>query len=168
MPRKTASDEQDSAIHFLCLILRERKRLLEADEYTHAHHRHVRELCSKLLWKHSESRGKYDGCRYWSTGALKSRERHKEVVQSRQKYGDDALRHEHVFPRKELILKLFDLPDPQPSQVQSLVERLNLGCVVTVSEDRKLPRKGTEPDPWDRYRVVGVSWVDRTQLADSA
>ena len=111
-----------------------------------------------MLWKPSEAYGKYDGCPYWSEGALASRGKYGRPVKDKRKFGADALRHEHVFPRKELVQKLFSLADPTSTLVGELVESLNIGVVVTVAEDERLPKQGTEPDPWERYRQGGVRW----------
>ena len=61
-----------------------------------------------LLWKISENldktNGKYEGCLYWTKGAIKSYRKYKRV--ENKKIYKDALEHEHIFPRKHLIKKI--------------------------------------------------------------
>lgn len=112
MATKRPEDVRQSAAELLALLVRDRRHRIDDGTISATHQRHFRELCSLLLWKHSEAFGKYRGCRYWSLGALASRKTHGGVVTNRARRGGEALRHEHLFPRKQLIDKLFSLDDP--------------------------------------------------------
>jgi hypothetical protein len=78
----------------------------------------------------------------------------------RRLHGAAAVRHEHLFPRAQLIRKLLGLEDPSPMKVAEILERLNIGVVVTVEEHGRLPPDGDECDPWERYRRAGIAWTD--------
>jgi hypothetical protein len=52
--------------------------------------------------------------------------------------------------------------------VRKLLDQFNLGCVVTVEEDGRLPKHGTEPDPWERYRKGNVTWTEIDPREDVA
>ncbi len=63
------------------------------------------------------------------------------------------LRHEHVVPKNEMIKWLLN----EPENVDCIFDK-NLCCVITLDEDRRLPRD-THPnprDPWLRYRDRGI------------
>lgn len=142
-------------------LLRERRRRVAAGTLTPANDRHLRELCSLLLWKYSEAAGKYRGCRYWTVGALASKRKHGRVVTSKLRFGLDALRHEHLFPRQQQIAALFEIEDPSLERVRARLEQLNIGVVVTESEHNKLAKQGDEANPWDRYTRAGIEWEDQ-------
>src|SRR5712692_7817168 len=76
MPKKQPDDEKQSAAEVLSLLLRERLHRMTDGTYNHANTRHLRELCSILLLKHSEASGKHQGCRFWSQGATGSFQKH--------------------------------------------------------------------------------------------
>jgi len=46
-------------------------------------------------------------------------------------------------------------------EIRGLLDRLNIGVVVTVDEDERLERDGIDHDPWERYRRAGIKWIDR-------
>jgi hypothetical protein len=91
---------------------------------------------------------------------LESKAKHGRVVTSKLLYGQDALRHEHLFPRQQLIAALFEIEDPIEEQVRPRLARLNIGVVVTESEHRRLASQGQEIDPWNRYREAEIEWID--------
>jgi hypothetical protein len=150
---------RQSAAELLTWLLVHRRERIASGTLSDPMQRHFIELCSTLLWKHSEAHGKYNGCRYWSLAARESVGRH-GVQTSRIKFGNDALRHEHVFPRKQLIGDLFKIEHPTPPDVRAILDRLNIGVVVTVEEDMRLAAKGCLPDPWQRYRDANVQLAD--------
>jgi hypothetical protein len=158
MARKDPTDEWESASELIVLLLQERLRRLEEGCYSNANDRHLRRLCSALLWQHSEAFGKYRGCQYWSHGAIDSFKRHDGVVTSKLLYGNDALIHEHLFPRGQLIEKLFALSEPTGFAVSELLTKLNTGVVITAGEDKTLSKEGTESDPWERYRNANIQY----------
>ena len=127
--------------------------------------RQIRGLLSDLLWWFSEADGKYAGCRYWSVGAIESRRAHGRIETSRRKVGGQALRHEHLFPRAQLIDLLLALDPPDVDTVGAELHRLNIGVVVTVTEHDRLPDDGEPNDPWARYRQGSVEWVDTSEPA---
>ncbi|MGI9105539.1 MAG: hypothetical protein ACR2G4_04740 [Pyrinomonadaceae bacterium] len=155
---------RQSAIELITLLLQERQRRHNSESYE-ANYREVKDshiydlISGVLLWRYSEAEGhKYKDCRYWSEGALRSRERHGKVVTSRKQVGGDALRHEHIFPRNEQTAKLFSIVEPTVSAVRDVLERLNIAVIVTHEEHELLSRKGDEIDPWERYRKAGIRW----------
>lgn len=160
MPKRIEVDERESAAAWLAVLLRERQKRKLDRTLTTAHNRQARELCSMLIWKFSEASGKYNGCRYWSKGALASKAKHGKAVTSANRVGDDALRHEHLFPRRQLIDKLFMLRAPTEERVTKLLNRLNVGVVVTLREHKTLAADGDLKDPWKRYREAGLKWED--------
>jgi hypothetical protein len=71
--------------------------------------------------------------------------------------GPDGLLHEHVVPQKvSLNLLINDGVDPQ------IVLARNIGAVITVREDRRLPSKSNHLDPnvpWLRYAGTGIRFI---------
>lgn len=161
MARRDADTERQSASELLIPLLRDRRRRLAANTLTAANDRDLRELCSLLLWKYSEAAGKYLGCRYWSVGTLASKQKYGRLVTSKVRYGEDALRHEHLFPRQQQIAALFEIEDPVVEEVRARLDQLNIGVVVTEAEHRRLAKQGEEADPWNRYRKAGLAWEDQ-------
>jgi len=155
--RRIPDEERDSVVDWAQVLLAERIRHKDP---TAAFNRRLRQLLSELLWKFSEANGKYGGCRYWSVSAIESRKKHGAIVTSYPKVGGDALRHEHLFPRAQLIERLFSLTDPTTESIRAELTRLNIGVVVTEREHRLLSDEGALNDPWKRYRIAGVEWVD--------
>jgi hypothetical protein len=49
-------------------------------------------------------------------------------------------------------------PRPSLAKVNAWLEELNIGVVVTVAEDERLPKEGVDMDPWERYRAAGIRW----------
>jgi len=168
MPRspRDPEEERHSAAELIALLLGDRRRRIAEGRLSGANGRHIKNaITHSLLWRFSEADGdKYDGCRYWTEGALQSRERHGKAVTDERLVGSDALRHEHLFPRKQLIERLFaldvpDVPDETAvADVRALLDRYNIAVIVTLEEDRRLPREGDPDDPWERYRGVGIAW----------
>lgn len=125
------------------------------------HEKCLKDLITTLLWKHTEASGKYDGCPYWSTKALASRGKHGKVVTSKREDRYGALRHEHLFPRNQMIEELFSIAAPNMKDVEEKLKH-NIGVVVTVEEDEKLEKEGMFSDPWKRYRDAGIEWKEMT------
>ena len=97
--------------------------------------------------------------RHWSKMALLSLKEHVKVVTSTKKDPEDALRHEHLFPRKQTIEKLFTLNPPTIEKIQEILS-VNIGVVVTVKEEKQLVKEGVFEDPWKRYRDAGIEWEE--------
>ena len=133
-------EKRASAVHLATVLLRDGGGLPV----------HVRELLSILVWKWTEADGKYRGCRFWTPQALAA--------------DRSTWAHEHVVPRKLVVRALLDLPDPSPSAVRDLLERVGLACIVTRDEHDALPDLPWETlhdDPWARYREAGIEVVER-------
>lgn len=147
------ADERNSAAYLCARLLQIRSELLGKGLYTPSHDAHLRELVGITLWKDSEADGKIQGCRFWSRGALAS-----------QKLGNTKdLQHEHVFPKRQMIDLLFELKNPDLDTVQGLIQAHNVAAVVTKEEHRQLGRvPGSRGDVWQRYRLAGIQWVDRS------
>ena len=161
--------ERQAAAELITLLLQERQRRQKDKCLSTAHNQQISRIISHVhLWKHSEAEGdKYKGCRYWSEGALQSQHRHGKVDTDHRRVGGDALRHEHLFPRKQLIAKLFSISEPNATEVRTLLGRLNIAVIVTMDEDKILPREGDETDPWDRYRKTGIRWQNICEPTDA-
>jgi len=99
-----------------------------------------------LLWKWTESAGnpgKYD-LRYYSRAA----------VEHRRAKGRSGLRHEHVFPRKQLADEIL----AEPHNAASLLRSKGVACVVTTHEADAL--NASKEQGWQRYKDAGVDVVD--------
>lgn len=109
--------------------------------------KHKKELLSSMIWKITESKGKY------STEYIS-----KEVFEIRASgsKSNAGLNHEHVFTRKELILKLLG----NPKKVKSILKNA-IGCTVTINEHRKLSAV-KNLDGWERYKKAGVEVYSTT------
>jgi len=69
----------------------------------------TRELLGRSIWKYSEAYGKFKGCPFWSVKAYNLFFKQKTTsVGILGKY----LRHEHTFPQRLLIEKMWSLKDP--------------------------------------------------------
>lgn len=147
------ADERHSAAYLCTRLLQIRSELISKALYTPSHDAHLRELVGITLWKDSEADGKIHGCRFWSHGALASQ----EIGNTKD------LQHEHVFPKRQLIDILFELKNPGLDRVQGLIQELNIAAVVTKEEHRRLGTvPGSRGDVWQRYRLAGIQWVDRS------
>lgn len=149
MPRRVPDKERQSAAELFVPLLLERRRRVTGGTLTLTNDRHLRELCSVLLWRYSEAAGKYRGCRFWTADALASMRKHGRLVTSKLRYGDEALSHEHLYPRQQQIAALFERDDPSPERVRARLDQLNIGVVVTEAEHRRLPKEG---NGWARLR----------------
>lgn len=158
--------ERQTATDLITVLLQERLRRQSSGTFHPSVERQIRRVISHvLLWNHSQANGdKYNGCHYWSEGALQSRLRHGKVNTNHRQVEGDALRHEHLFPRKQLITKLFSLSDPTPSEVLTILDCLNIAVIITKSEDALLPNEGDETAPWERYRKAGIKWKDTAEI----
>ena len=102
---------------------------------------HIRELLDAMLWKITEADGKYK-TRHQSLGAFQC--------------GDKKLlRHEHVYPKEQMIKALLKAT---PEQVDGILETA-VGCTVTLDEHFRL-HKFDEEDGWERYRKAGIAVTD--------
>lgn len=151
-------EEEQSSADLILQLLMYRKCLIADKIINNSYEKQLRELITTLLWKHTESYGKYIGCKYWSEGALESLKKHNgKVVTSKSVDPTHALRHEHIFPRKQTIELLLALGSPALDSVNKYLEH-NIGVVVTVDEDSRLSKIGNPNDPWQRYRDANIKW----------
>lgn len=153
-------EEEQSSADLILQLLVYRKSLIEKQFINNSYEKQFKELITTLLWKHTEAYGKYVGCKYWSYGALESLKNHgNKVVTSKTIDPTHALRHEHLFPRKQTIELLLALDTPVLESVNDYLE-LNIGVVVTVEEDSRLSKTGNQDDPWQRYRDANIMWQE--------
>jgi hypothetical protein len=98
---------------------------------------HKRELLGICIWKITEADGKTK-VRYWSKGAI----------------GGDrqALQHEHVHERKELIHRLLS------GEPVDVVIKDAVACMVTKEEHRRLGQ--SDESGWFRYNEAGIQVYD--------
>jgi hypothetical protein len=113
----------------------------------------VRATLDELVWKRSELTGKFCGCPFWSLKARSLFDRRSaEYMKGHTPTLDDAWQladrlskqtatidqrftHEHVFPRAHLIKLLQELIFPISTiLVETMMERLAVGCVILQSE----------------------------------
>ena len=84
---------------------------------------------------------------------LRSRKAHEEVLRGGNL--GKRLRHEHVFPRKELVEHLLK----RGADVSKLLDTRAIACVVTVEEAKKLNKKNGEG--WLRYDDIPVVLIEK-------
>ena len=104
---------------------------------------------SNCLWQitQAEGKNKYD-LRYKTKAALKA------IEEGRRK----ELRHEHVYPRKQMVQKLIGSPENVDEIVKDAV-----GCVVTEEEHAKLSqidRDFPDLEGCQRYQEAGIAVFD--------
>jgi hypothetical protein len=117
---------------------------------------HKRSVLNSCLWFITEIGGKYTGPRYWSEGVKMLVDHHgsiENVIRDRV-----PIRHEHVYPRKELIDKMMK----DPACVEKVLREQAIACIVTHDEHRRLrnTRQGFE-----RYRAANIRVWDRVNAA---
>ena len=123
----------------------------------------VSEVLDKLLWKYSEAYGrkrdKYKRNPLWSKDAIASCEKHGLNTQ-KAKIHEDALRYEHVVPKKTLIEELLSRKHAERTRIEG-VFRLSIGAVVTHGEhtqlDTKAPFKDFQDKPLLRYKQAKIT-----------
>ncbi len=132
-----------------------------------------RQTLNTLIWKWTESYGKYAGCQYWSHAALRKFEQKQrtlrrgkpnitpksicDILQQKKKLGDQRIQHEHVFPRAELIRDHF-MGLQGGDDLAQILPRLCVGCVVTHQENANLRNVlGNFENPWMRYQDCGIT-----------
>lgn len=110
-------------------------------------------VVSEITWVWSEFDGKHQGCKYWSSTALRSRLPNKHLV------------HEHIVPKKVIVNSLMNEVGRTPERIYDFLERFCIGVVVTKDEDTalnsaglrsKMPEDWDGEDPWARYKAVGI------------
>ena len=129
-----------------------------------------RDLAQELIWKATEATGKYTGCQFWSVRAkalfdqnagwpisLKTARALEKTLSLKTREKSVRLTHEHVYPIKDLKLKLCKT-DPTLERITPLFETHCLACVVLEEEhDREA---GIHENPWTRYKNAGIQIAD--------
>jgi hypothetical protein len=113
------------------------------------------ELLDRLIWMWTEVDGKYDGCRYWSSGA--------RAVRKALRGWKRQVCHDHVIPRSMLIPMLRQTT-PETSSIARLLESSAIGCVILREEHDGLKKAGlgssvpadAAGDVWARYKAVSI------------
>lgn len=151
-------EEEQSSADLILQLLIYRQTLIRKQQSNISYEKQFKELITTLLWKHTEAHGKYIGCKYWSEGALESLKKHGgKVITSKTIDSTHALRHEHLFPRKQSIELLLAIEEPTLEAVNKLLAN-NIGVVVTVKEDARLSKVGNQYAPWQRYTDADIKW----------
>jgi hypothetical protein len=152
---------------------------IEEPPQLHTAHKQIRiderrEPIGQVSWKWSELSGKYVGCPFWSTEALRvvigldarwpGRPLKRVCERVSKGYFLESIQHEHVFPRDEWIARLQALVKsaavPLEPELEALLDRYCIGCVVTRTQhDEAAGRLGTPDNPWLRYRETSICLV---------
>lgn len=119
----------------------------------------------------TESGGKHEGCRYW-TSLARSEYLRRMVKPKRQRTKE--LCHEHVVPLKVIKQMLLALEPPTHDAVRHIFQNFVIAAIVHATEDAQLRRqfKSSIPpafsdpassgyhNPWLRYEVCGIGRLD--------
>jgi len=157
-PGSDPNDWINSTIDIAVNILSHRLKTLKfyKDEGKKVNDLITRELLGRSIWKYSEAYGKFKGCPFWSVKAynlfLKQKSSSVGIL---GKY----LRHEHTFPQRLLIEKMWSLKDPTKENIRELYDKFAVAAVVTKEENDKLNSKDVglrvstidENNIWLRY-----------------
>jgi hypothetical protein len=141
-------------------------------------------LAHELVWKWTESTGKYVGCPFWTEKARTLFDSHVKnhgpislkmaIIAANNISGtkddrsariadDRKITHEHVFPIKNILMVLDSMKNPSVADIRKLLERLCVSCVVLESEHRLLQLPNSE-NPWYRYR--GIALIENPHWPD--
>jgi hypothetical protein len=133
-----------------------------------------REPLGQVSWKWSELTGKYAGCQFWTSEALRvasgfvsqmnGGSLKKSLEEASRLRHDESIQHEHVFPREAWIARMTPLvgrgEPPSESELEALLDRLCIGCVVTRAEHSEVDRRmGIFENPWLRYGSSSIRLV---------
>ena len=106
-------------------------------------------LLNIMIWVLTEAGGKYK-TRYISDGVKQMDDKGKRVIK--------ALRHEHVYTRKSLILRLIDSPKNMDTILKDAI-----ACLVTTEEDallHKVDHSEKGLNGWLRYSKANIKVWD--------
>ena len=131
------NDWIDSTVDIAVNILSHRLKTLDThkEESKKVNDLITRELLGRSIWKYSEAFGKFKGCPFWSVKAYKLFFTQKSSSSS---ILGKFLRHEHTFPQRLLIEKLWSLKSPTKDSVRKLYDKYAVATVVTKEENDKL------------------------------
>ena len=152
------NDWIEATVDIAVNILNHRLKTLSlfSDEGRKVNNLITRELLGRSIWKYSEAYGKFKGCPFWSVKAYNLFFKQKSSsVGVLGKY----LRHEHTFPQRLLIEKMWSLKDPTKKNIRELYDKFAVAAVVTKDENDELNSKGVglrvltidENNIWLRY-----------------
>ena len=148
----------NSTIDIAVNILSHRLKTMNdyAEESMRVNNLITREILGRCIWKYSEAFGKFKGCPFWSIEAYN--------FYINQKSKSTALiaknlRHEHTFPQKLLVKKMWNLKTPSKKIIRELYDEYAIATVVTKEENLKLNSKAVglgsntidESNIWLRY-----------------
>ena len=144
------------------LLLLDRIERKEKNEWSKEDEINIYKLLQEhLLWKISENldktNGKYEGCLYWTKGAIESFRKYKRV-ENKKKY-IDALEHEHIYPRKQFSKYLLSkyLSNVNEKLISDELFKKGFAVVVTKSEHLSINDDHLdENDVWARYQKAGL------------
>ena len=127
----------NSTIDIAVNILSHRLKTMNdyAEESMRVNNLITREILGRCIWKYSEAFGKFKGCPFWSVKAYKLFFTQKSSSSS---ILGKILRHEHTFPQRLLIEKLWSLKSPTKDSVRKLYDKYAVATVVTKEENDKL------------------------------
>ena len=116
----------------------------------------TRELLGRSIWKYSEAYGKFKGCPFWSVKAYNL-----FFTPTSSSVGDFGkyLRHDHTFPQRLLIEKMWSLKDPTKKNISEIYAKFAVADVVPTDAHDKLNSKDVglrvstidENNIWLRY-----------------
>lgn len=152
---KAANETKQSALAVARLILNAKKVI----------DRHKNDVLNYVLWKLTEA--DYPKHRL----PFRTVEAHREVLKGGTLR--KRLRHEHVFPRKWVVERIFE----RPEKVEQLLCQYGVGCVVTIeqanalNQQDRLRKKHGESNlvGWLRYEKLSFQVIqiafDGTEIA---
>ncbi|MBM3988587.1 MAG: hypothetical protein FJ294_11605 [Planctomycetes bacterium] len=130
-----------------------------------------REPIGQVSWKWSELSGKYIGCPFWSTEALRvvvglderwpGRTPKRVCERVSKGYFLESIQHESVFPRLEWVARLQALVGtasiPSEPDLEALLDRFSVGCVLTRTQvDEVAARPSNADNPWLRFQGTSI------------
>jgi len=145
-----------------------------------------REPIGQVSWKWSELSGKYVGCPFWSTEALRvvvglderwpGRTPKRVCERVSKGYFLESIQHESVFPRLEWVARLHSLVGteavPSEAELEALLDRFSVGCVLTRAQVDELATRASNADnPWLRLQGTSIrllpnsSWTPSQQAS---
>ena len=131
--KKDKNKEEASAKYLVGLLLKADVSQMQVGQ--------VKELLSILIWKITESNGKYK-LRFVSENAL--------IEKSKKN-----LIHEHVYERAKLVNELL----ANPSMANDILVNA-VACLVTVEDHKALSDVDKSLHGWDRYKAAGIKVFD--------
>ena len=141
-----------------------------------------REPIGQVSWKWAELRGKYAGCPFWSTEALRvvvgldarwpGRTLKRVCERVSKGYFLESIQHESVFPRLEWVARLQAIvgTDSVPSEpeLEVLLDRFSVGCVLTRAQvDEVGSRPSNADNPWLRFQGSSIRLLPNPAWTES-